>query len=129
MTAPAATALLALALLSAPESRAQGLADPTRPPNFAGLPFGATPAAPSGPLLQSIVLSPKRRLAVIDGKLVGIGDRVGDATLVAIEIDSVRLREGGGTRVLKLLPEVRKRETETAGLPAGPKQNPTGDVQ
>ena len=113
---------------AAPAS-AQALGDPTRPPNFAGLSFSTAEAAPSGPVLQSIVLSPKRRLALIDGKLIGIGDRVGGATLVAIEIDSVRLREGRGTKVVKLLPDVRRRDAETAALRAESKRNPTGEVQ
>lgn len=116
---PTAPVLFSFALLSAGgPAFAQALADPTRPPNLSGLPSGAAAAAVSGPVLQSIVLSPERKIAVISGKLVGIGDRVGDATLVAIDFDSVRLREGRGTRLLKLLPDVRKRETATAAPPS-----------
>ncbi len=118
-----ATALLALA----PWAQAQGLADPTRPPNFSGLTPDGEVAAPAGPVLQSIVLSPGRRFALINGKVVAVGDRVGPATLVAIEIDSVRLREGGGTRVLKLLPDIRKRDAEAGG--ARVDSNPAGDVK
>ena len=124
-----AATLAALAALAITESALAQLADPTRPPNLSGLPFGTELVVPSGPVLQSIVLSPVRRLALIDGKLIGIGDRVGGATLVAIEFDSVRLLEGRGTKVVKLLPEVRKREADTAALPVNAKPNPTGEVQ
>ena len=130
MSPGTAAALVALATLAAARPvSAQVLGDPTRPPSLSGLSFGAAAATPSGPVLQSIVLSPRRRLALIDGKLIGIGDRVGGATLVAIEIDSVRLREGRGTKVVKLLPDVRKGDTESAALRADPKRNPMGENQ
>ena len=124
----AAWVALAIVAAAAPAS-GQVLGDPTRPPNLSGLSFGAAATTPSGPILQSIVLSPKRRLALIDGKLLGIGNRVGGATLVAIEIDSVRLQEGRGTKVVKLLPDVWKREEETAALRADAKRNSTGEIQ
>jgi MSHA biogenesis protein MshK len=127
MKSPIAAALVVLAIFSARQAAfAQGLSDPTRPPSFSDVPFDGA-AAPSGPVLQSIVLSPNRRLALINGKLIGIGGRVGAATLVAIEIDSVRLREGVGTRVLKLLPEAGKHDVETTALPVN--TNPAGDVK
>jgi len=127
---PTAPVLLSFALLSAGgPAFAQALADPTRPPNLSGLPSGAAGASVSGPVLQSIVLSPERKIAVISGKLVGIGDRVGEATLVSIDFDSVRLREGRGTRLLKLLPDVRKRELGAAAPPSESKPGQTGKVQ
>ena len=130
MSPRTAAALVALATLAAAKPvSAQVLGDPTRPPNFSGLSLGAAAATPSGPVLQSIVLSPRRRLALIDGKLIGIGDRVGGATLVAIEIDSVRLQEGRGTKVVKLLPDVRKGDTESAALRTDPKRKPMGEIQ
>lgn len=128
MSPGAAAMPLALVLCAlAGSASAQVLADPTRPPNLTRLSADGEIAPPSGPVLQSIVLSPLRRLALINGKLASIGDRVGAATLVAIEIDSVRLREGAGTRVLKLLPEVGKRDAEAAAPRVD--TNPAGDVK
>jgi len=124
-----AATLFALAAFAITESALAQLADPTRPPNLSGLPFGTELAVPSGPVLQSIVLSPVRRLALIDGKLIGIGDRVGAATLVGIDFDSVRLREGGGTKVVKLLPEVQKRDKDMESRSVNTNPNPMGDVQ
>jgi len=87
-------------------STAQELADPTRRPDVRA----AEPAAAQsvGPSLQLIILSPGRRLAVINGKTMRIGDRVGEARIVAIDVDSVRLRSGDGLTVMKLLPSAEK---------------------
>ena len=97
--------------------------DPTRPPavmtapvvvQSASLP-GAT-YTPGGmliapraerrtPQLQSVLVSLRpggRRVAVIDGKTVRQGQRVGDAVLVAIGATEVVLRRGAKTETLKL---------------------------
>lgn len=124
---PPASALAAVLLALAPQAHAQALADPTRPPSLSRLSPDGEIARPAGPMLQSIVLSPGRRFAMINGKVVSVGDRVGSATLVAIDIDSVRLREGSGTRVLKLLPDIRKRGVDAEDARAD--SNPAGDVK
>jgi MSHA biogenesis protein MshK len=107
--APGGLILLSVATASA----AQALGDPTVPPYAYGVAVSASGGAASGPALQSILLSPVRRLAVIDGRMVRIGDRVGGALVVAIEIDSVKLRRGDGISVMKLLPDVGKDRTRT----------------
>ncbi len=99
--ARAVTGLICLSV--AMPSGAQALSDPTRPPIPAGVPVAATRNAASGPLLQSILLSPSRRLALIDGRMVRVGDRVGNAQVVAIDFDSVKLRRGDSISVMKLL--------------------------
>jgi MSHA biogenesis protein MshK len=96
---------LALACGAAP---AQDGIDPTRPPAAMNAP--AAGEAPlrverAEPQLQSILVSLRpggRRLAVIDGKIVRQGQRVGDAVLVAIGATEVVLRRGGKTETLKL---------------------------
>jgi MSHA biogenesis protein MshK len=87
-------------------STAQELADPTRRPDVREAEPAAAPSV--GPSLQLIILSPGRRLAVINGKTMRIGDRVGEARIVAIDVDSVRLRSGDGLTVMKLLPNAEK---------------------
>ena len=104
--ARAATGLIFLSM--AMPSGAQALSDPTRPPIPTGAPVAAPRAGASGPVLQSILLSPLRRLALIDGRMVKVGDRVGSAEVVAIDFDSVRLRRGDSISVMKLLPDVQK---------------------
>ena len=88
---PLGQSVLTLILaVSAGGGYAQALQDPMRPPGFA-FPSGAGPGAmaPSGPVLQSTLVSNGRRIAMIDGKPMKIGDIIGDAKIVAI--DSPRL--------------------------------------
>ena len=102
---------VAVAVL-ANSAMAQAVSDPTRPPSVMTVPVlvpGATVVLPRAeraqPQLQSILVSLRpggRRVAVIDGKTVRQGQRVGDAVLVAIGATEVVLRRGGKTQTLKL---------------------------
>lgn len=73
--------------------------DPTRP---AGAPAAASTAPTRG--LQSTLVSPERKLAVIDGKRVGIGDKIGGASVVEIGPYHVVLKRGMERSTLKLQP-------------------------
>ena len=104
-------ACLAAALLAgciATGAHAQALRDPTQPPSFSE---GASAGAPQGPILQSVIVSKGRTLAMIDGKAYREGDNVGGARIVAISGSEVLLRERGGSKVLKLYPDVQKKAT------------------
>jgi hypothetical protein len=57
---------------------------------------------------------------------VKIGDRVGDARIVAIEFDAVRLREGTTTRVMKLIPDIQKSATKISTTGADPQGDSKG---
>jgi MSHA biogenesis protein MshK len=100
---------LALAMLCG-MAQAQALNDPTRPPAAISAPVANAGEAPpqaerAEPQLQSILVSLRpggRRIAVIDGKIVRQGQRVGDAVLVAIGTTEVVLRRAGKTQTLKL---------------------------
>lgn len=88
---------------------AQTLADPTRPPTSLGTspePHAATNAA--GPELQSVLISPTRRVAIINGQSIKLGEKFGEATLVKIGESEVVLRNGQDVQVLKLFPNVQK---------------------
>ena len=89
---------------------AQTLRDPTRPPpGLGGMQASAVQAPASGPVLQSVILSPSRHAAIISGRLVERGAYYGDALLVEVAQDRVVLRTGAGTQVLKLYPGTEKR--------------------
>lgn len=79
-------------------------ADPTRPvdaaPEFAG---SADARASHGPVLQSTVVSPARTVAVIDGKTVGVGDKVNGGTIVAIRPYEVQINKAGREVTLRLV--------------------------
>jgi MSHA biogenesis protein MshK len=84
-------------------------ADPTRPPNS---PDGAPASAdgtPAGPRLESVLIAPDRRIAVISGKQVPLGGKYGEGRVVRITETEVAIREGGATQVLRLFPESERR--------------------
>jgi len=70
--------------LSAPQQPPQPLLRPASDP----LPFDAA--------LSSILFSADRQLAIIDGRVVGRGDAVRDATVVEISAGVVLLRDSQG---------------------------------
>jgi hypothetical protein len=63
----------------------------------------AAPPPKLAPLrLQAIIFNPKRPSAMIGGKTLFMGDKVGDLRIVAIDKDSATLAGGGQTNVLTL---------------------------
>ena len=96
-----------LALLIVPGiAMAQALTDPTRPPAE----ISASPAlvgqaaVDSG--LQSVIISPVRRAAIINGQTVELGAKHGDAKLVEVSESRVVLQGAQGRQVLQLFPGV-----------------------
>jgi hypothetical protein len=102
--------ILALALMTPAWAPAQS-ADPTRPAIDAGsaaAPGMAAPAAAGG--LQSIIRRRDGRpAALIDGRVVELGGKVGDARLVRIGEDFAVLRGAQGSETLRLTPGVEKK--------------------
>lgn len=86
------------------------LADPTRPPNAVADAGGNESAARTGPQLQSILISPARRVAVISGKAVAQGGKFGDATVASITEATVLLRYADRSETLHLISGVEKRD-------------------
>lgn len=82
-------------------------ADPTRPPDFA--PADAAPAASGGLRLESVLIAPDRRVAVIGGQQVRLGEKFRDGRVVRITESEVVIRTAEGAQTLKLFPEVEKR--------------------
>ena len=105
-------AILLAALLLPCAAQAAPFADPTQPPAVRG--SGDASAAPSGPRIESILIAPDRRLAVINGQQVTIGSRVGSSAVVRITETEVVVRGADGEQTLKLFPEFSGK-TVTAG--------------
>jgi MSHA biogenesis protein MshK len=61
-------------------------------------------AVPRG--LQSVIISPQYRAAIINGKTVNLGGKYGNSRLVEVRENSVVLENTKGRRVLKLFPKV-----------------------
>ena len=82
-------------------AHAAPFADPTRPP--AALEGGqGEPAAAAGPRLESVLIAPDRRIAVISGRQVTLGSRIGDGRVVRITESEVRIRRPAGEETLRL---------------------------
>lgn len=101
--------LLLLCIAGAALAQRQALVDPTRPPSPAGE-SSAKESAPTGPQLQSILISPTRRVAVISGDTVVQGGKYGSATVAAITEGSVLLQYADRKETLHLISGVTKRE-------------------
>ena len=93
---------------------AQALNDPTRPPaNFGGA-ADTDADAGGGTVLQSVIISPTNKAAIISGVMVKLGEKYGDAVLVKVAENEVVLKTGATSQTLKLLPGVEKREPAAA---------------
>ena len=101
---------LLLLFAATPVSVAESFLDPTRPPAAPGLAQEGTAPA-SGPVLQSVLISPGRTVAIISGKAVSIGEKFGEARVVGITESEVQLRNGTDLQTLKLFPGIEKRLT------------------
>lgn len=85
-------------------------ADPTRPAVDTGIaaPGMAAASAPAG--LQSIIQHRNGKpAALINGAVVELGGKVGEARLVKIGDDFVVLRGALGNEILRLTPDVEKK--------------------
>ena len=94
-----------------------GLKDPTQPPATTGADRGA--ALPRQLTLEAILQSAERYLAIVDGKIVRVGDRVGNATIEEITTDTVRYSRGGREHTIRLerrAVKVRHPAPDTLGM-------------
>ena len=91
---------------------AENWPDPTRPPDVfgGGGDEGVEVAPPPVPVLQSILLSATRKVAVISGQPVALGGKFGEARLVKLTPSEAVLQTGDTLQVLKLFPDVEKKE-------------------
>jgi len=57
------------------------------------------PTNPADPVVRSILYSADRRLAIVDGRIVGIGEQIGSYTVSAIDRDAVVFTTAAGARL------------------------------
>jgi len=98
--------LFAAMMLASAPAAAQIVIDPTRPAT--GFAVEAPESAAPGNQLQSVMISPTRKAAIINGVVVELGGKYGDAVLTRVAEDEVVLRRGDSRQVLKLHPAVDK---------------------
>ena len=96
------------ALLLAQASKAQTsvdqLADPTRPAQFRDL------QSADSYRLESVLNSRQRRVAIINGKALTVGEKLGEARVQSIGVDSAQLQLGNKIIPLKLSQQTVKKE-------------------
>lgn len=118
---------LALMLFCA-SAMAQVGNDPTRPPS--GFGAGGVDAESAdiggGMVLQSVMITPTSKAAIIGGVTVKLGEKYGDAVLVKVAESEVVLKSGTTSQVLKLYPGVEKRESAPAPAKSAPRRSKSG---
>ena len=86
-------------------AQAAPFADPTRPPS-------ASDVAPAGtadaPRLESVLIAPDRRIAVINGQQVVVGARIATGEVVRISETEVVIKGAEGQQTLRLIPQMRQ---------------------
>lgn len=78
------------------------LMDPTRPFTAEAEVF-----TPGVPVLQSTLVSPGRKLAIINGQTLGLGAKLGKAVIADIRPNEVVLWEAGRTVYLRVVPTLK----------------------
>jgi len=86
------------------------LEDPTRPPGASLLSAGTGIEAQKGWNLTSILVSEGRRLAIINGRTVRQGQKVGNARVVKIDRTGVTILHDGEQKRIALLPSAVKKD-------------------
>ena len=112
-----------LALMPAVASP-QAVNDPTRPPGALATSAPGGDAG-GGMTLQTVMISPTQKAAIIDGVMVKLGEKFGDAVLVSVAENQVVLKSGGVEQVLKFYSAVEKREVKPAVVKNASRQGKT----
>jgi len=103
------TGCILAGLLMAGAAPAQALKDPTRPPGAQSVKAQKAAPRPLRWTLGSTLVSPQRRTAVINGRVVAVGEKINGARVVEILPAKVRLRRKGRDITLVLLKQDVKR--------------------
>lgn len=93
-------------MLSSAFAQSQDLRDPTRPPHLVA--NGAVEVIDQ-PVLQSILIGPDRKFAIINGKTVKLNGKYGDQLLVKLTESEAVLKRGKELQTLKLFPNIDKK--------------------
>jgi hypothetical protein len=106
-TIPRQCGLLVVTGLMAGMAVAADLGDLPDPTN----PAGGASAGTASSGVQSILISPRGKQAMIHGRTLGVGDRVGEAVIVDIQPFEVILKRGGRETRMRLVPRLEKQKS------------------
>jgi MSHA biogenesis protein MshK len=102
-------AITVLAVLVTPLAVAAPFADPFRPPHQIEQPAADDAKGPAALHLESVLIAPDRRLAVIDGRQYREGERFGDGRVLRISESEVVIRHPDRDEKLALFPDGGRR--------------------
>jgi MSHA biogenesis protein MshK len=105
----AALCAAGLVLAAAVAGHASAVDDPTRPPSGLRAGTGQRGVSGDGLVLQTVIIAPGNRSAIISGEHVMLGGKIGNARLVKVNEAAVVLLIGSTQRRLELYPGVHKR--------------------
>jgi MSHA biogenesis protein MshK len=119
----AVIAAVCAAMISVHIARAQTLVDPTLPPDMPAMTPGVPVARSLMANVQTIKISPNGPVALVNGRLVRVGDSIGEARVERItETEVVLHAAGSAPEIFKLHPRVDKRPL------AAPATRPIGNA-
>ncbi len=95
-------------LVAAYSAHCAPFADPTRPPSDINA-AEAGSAKATGPRVESILIAPDRKIALINGQQYTVGAAFADGRVIRITETEVVIRRGGRDEVLKLFPHGARR--------------------
>jgi hypothetical protein len=127
------TLLIVLLLCLAHGATADPLPDPTRPSidlysSGSGSASDVLPDEAVTHGLQSIIISPLYRAAIINGETVIVGGKTGDSKLVEVRESSVVLQNAQGRRVVELFPRVSIKKNEPVWRDSGAQKKASGQT-
>jgi hypothetical protein len=103
-------AALSVSVVASADDRFAGIVDPTRPADTRVVEVEPVSV---GPVLQSTMIAPGTKRAVISGKTYTVGERVGSATVTDIRPYEVVLDQGGREQRLRLVPSLAKQSARS----------------
>jgi MSHA biogenesis protein MshK len=90
----------------------QGIADPMRPPNVVAGRDNEELEPPANQV-QSVLIARGRKVAIVNGQTVRVGDKLGEAVVKSISESGVVLQFADRTETLKLLGDIQRRPVRT----------------
>jgi MSHA biogenesis protein MshK len=89
--------------------------DPFRPPRQFEAPSDDATKAGAAPRLESVLIAPDRRIAVIDGRQYFEGERFGDGRVLRISEGEVVIRRADRDEKLTMFPDGGRRNAALKG--------------
>ena len=107
-----------------PVAQADALKDPTQPPAsiYSNAENGEHSEQAAAPVLQSVLIGPQRRTAIINGKAVMLGNKYEQATLIKLDAHKAVLRNPDMTTQILLMDyAIEKKTLSPAAIPSAAK--------